>query len=252
MLSVRRPTAAQVLEALGVLSAVGTLALGALGTIPAHPRFEVGREVFGNVPDAAVLVFYVGLSAFLWLTFHLFAQRAASWQQGGADRRTGHWKERLARLYEGLSMKTLMRDPRAGVMHSMIYFSFIVLFLGTVTLEIDHLLPSNLKFLHGTFYLGYSAILDLAGLVFLGGLALAFAGRYLVRPWRLRSKTKPQDALILSLLALIGLTGLLVEAARISLSDRPDFEMWSFVGYPLSFLFDPVDAGDWHQFLWVS
>jgi Fe-S oxidoreductase/nitrate reductase gamma subunit len=252
MLSVRRPSAAQVLEALGVLAALGTLALGVLGTIPAHPSFEIGREVFGNVPDAAVLVFYVGLSAFLWLTFHLFAQRAANWQQGTGERRTGHWRERLVRLYEGLSMKTLMRDPRAGVMHSMIYFSFIVLFLGTVTLEIDHLLPSNLKFLHGSFYLGYSAILDLAGLIFLGGLALAFFGRYILRPWRIRSKTKPQDALILGVLALIGITGLLVEAARISLSGRPDFEVWSFVGYPLSYLFDPVDAGDWHRFLWVS
>jgi Fe-S oxidoreductase/nitrate reductase gamma subunit len=252
MFSARRPSAAQVLETLGVLSALGTLALGVLGTIPAHPSFEIGREVFGNVPDAVVLVFYVGLSAFLWLTFHLFAQRAASWQQGAGERRTGHWRERLARLYDGLSMKTLMRDPRAGVMHSMIYFSFIVLFLGTVTLEIDHLLPSNLKFLQGGFYLGYSAILDLAGLIFLGGLALAVFGRYILRPWRIRSKTKPQDALILGVLALIGITGLLVEAARISLSGRPDFEVWSFVGYPLSYLFDPVDAGDWHRFLWVS
>ena len=252
MFSARRPSAAQVLETFGVLSALGTLALGVLGTIPAHPSFEIGREVFGNVPDAVVLVFYVGLSAFLWLTFHLFAQRAASWQQGAGERRTGHWRERLARLYDGLSMKTLMRDPRAGVMHSMIYFSFIVLFLGTVTLEIDHLLPSNLKFLQGGFYLGYSAILDLAGLIFLGGLALAFFGRYILRPWRIRSKTKPQDALILAVLALIGITGLLVEAARISLSGRPDFETWSFVGYPLSYLFDPVDAGDWHRFLWVS
>lgn len=252
MVSDRRPTAAQVLETLGVLTALGTLALGFLGTLPAHPVFEVGREVFGNVPDAVVLVFYIGLSAFLWLTFHLFAQRAVSWQQGAGDRRTGHWKERLFRLYEGLSMKTLMRDPRAGVMHSMIYFSFIVLFLGTVTLEIDHLLPSTFKFLHGSFYLGYSAILDLAGLIFLGGLALAVLGRYIVRPWRTRSKTKPQDALILSILALIGITGLLVEGARISHSGRPDFEVWSFVGYPLSYLFDPVDAGDWHRFLWVS
>jgi hypothetical protein len=90
---------------------LGTLALGVLGTIPAHPSFEIGREVFGNVPDAVVLVFYVGLAAFLWLTFHLFAQRAASWQQGGGERRTGHLRERLARLYDGLSMKTLMRDP---------------------------------------------------------------------------------------------------------------------------------------------
>lgn len=248
----RRPTAAQVLETFGVLTALGTLALGFFGTVPEHPHFPVGREVFGNVPDAAVLLFYVGVAAFLWLMFHLFALRAAAWQQGGPENRGGHWRERLRRLYEGLSMQTLMRYPRAGIMHSAIYFSFIVLFLGTVTLEIDHLLPSNLKFLQGNFYLGYSAVLDFAGVVFLGGLAMAVVSRYLVPPWRIKSKTKPQDAVILGVLALIGITGLLVEGARISLADRPDFEVWSFIGYPLSFLFAPVDAGDWHLFLWVS
>jgi len=252
MVEVRRPSAAQVLETLGALTAVGTLALGFLGTLPEHPHFEIGREVFGNIPDPVVVVFYVGLAAFLWLTFHLFALRAVSWQQGAADERTGSWRRRLRRLYEGLTMKTLMRDPRSGVMHSMVYYGFIVLFLGTVTLEIDHLLPASLKFLHGGVYLGYSMILDLAALVFLGGIALAVGIRYGIRPWRLRSKTKPQDTLILTTLALIGLTGLLVEAARISLAGRPDFEVWSFLGYPLSYLFAAPDAADWHQFLWVS
>jgi Fe-S oxidoreductase/nitrate reductase gamma subunit len=252
MARTRRVTAALVLEVSGALAALGTLALGFLGTLPEEPHFAVGREVFGNIPDAIVLVFYVGVAVFLWLAFHLFALRATSWRRGGQDDRTGHWRRRLARLYDGLAMKTLLRDRRAGVMHSMIYFSFIVLFLGTVTLEIDHLMPGNLKFLRGNFYLGYSAVLDAAGLVFLGGLALAFVGRYLAPSWRIRSKTKPEDALILSVLALIGITGLAIEAARISLEGRPDFEVWSFVGYPLSYVFDPVDAGDWHQFLWVS
>ncbi|HEX6300106.1 MAG TPA: heterodisulfide reductase-related iron-sulfur binding cluster [Acidimicrobiia bacterium] len=252
MVGVRRPPVARVLEVIGALLALGTLALGFLGTLPEHPHFPVGREVFGNVPDAVVLVFYVGLAAFLWLTLHLFAQRAVGWEQGGPEKRTGHWRARLARLYDGLSMKTLLRDRRYGTMHSMLYFSFVVLFLGTVTLEIDHLMPGDLKFLQGRFYLGYSAVLDLAGVVFLAGLALAFVGRYVIPVWRIRSKTKPQDALILSVLALIGVTGLLIEAARISLAGRPDFEVWSFIGYPLSYLFDPVDAADWHRFLWVS
>ena len=39
----------------------------------------------------------------------------------------------------------------AGMMHWAIYVGFIVLFLGTVTLEIDNLLPANLKFLEGGF-----------------------------------------------------------------------------------------------------
>lgn len=251
MVSVGRPRVSQVLETLGVLGAVATLGLGLLGTLPEHPHFEVGRVVFGNVPDAVVVVFYLGLSAFIYLTFHLFALRSASWSQGGSDRRTGDWGARLGRLYEGLTMKTLMRDRRSGVMHALVYYGFIVLFLGTVTLEIDHILPAQFKFLHGGFYLGYSAVLDLAGLVYLGGIAAAVGIRYVLRPWRLRSKTTSQDTLILAVLALIGVTGLLVEGARISLSGRPDFEVWSFLGYPISYLFDPVNAGDWHRFLWV-
>ena len=252
MAGVRRPTAAEVLETVGVLSAVGTLTLGLLGTLPNHPDLEVGREVFGNIPDAVVFVFYVTVAGFLWLTFHLFAQRAASWQQGGRDPRSGRWGVRLNRLYQGLSMRTVMRDPRAGIMHSMVYFGFIVLFLGTVTLEIDHLLPADFKFLEGRFYQGFSAVLDAAALVYLGGLALAVAGRYVIPTWRIRSKTRPEDALVIAVLVLIGLTGVATEAARISLAGRPRFEIWSFVGYPLSAIFDGSSAGDWHRFFWVT
>ena len=118
-----RPTAAQVLETVGVLSAVGTLALGLLGTLPEHPHFEIGREVFGNIPDAVVAVFYVTVAVFIWLTFHLLAQRSASWAQGAGDDRTRHWGRRVRDLSDGLRMKTLMRDPRAGLMHSMIYYT---------------------------------------------------------------------------------------------------------------------------------
>ena len=169
----RRPPMTYILEGLGVAGALGTLALGLLGTLPEEPDFEVGREVFGNIPDAVVVVFYVTVAVFIWITFHLLARRSVSWQSGGPDRRTGQWGRRLHDLGAGLRMKTLMRDPQAGLMHSMIYFGFLVLFVGTVTLEIDHILP-NLKFLEGSFYLGYSAILDLAALVYLGGLAWRF------------------------------------------------------------------------------
>ena len=247
----RLPGAAVVLEALGVLSAVGTLLLWYLGSLPDHPHFAIGRVVFGNVPAPVVALFYIGVAAALWLTFHLFALRARNWQRGKPERRTGRWVERLKRLDAGLRMKTLMRDRQAGLMHSMVYYGFLVLFAGTVTLEIDHLMPANLKFLQGGFYQGYSAVLDLAGLVFLGGLAWAFGRRYLQRPWRLRSKTKPEDGWILTTLALIGITGFTTEAARIALVGRPDFEVWSFIGLPLSRLVPDATAGTVHQVSWV-
>lgn len=247
----RRPTAADLVGAAGVLVAASVLALWFLGSLPDHPVFEVGREVFGNIPTPLVALFYVGVAAGLWLSVHLFSLRARSWQRGKPERRTGRWLERIKRLDAGLRMKTLMRDRGAGLMHAMIYYGFLVLFAGTVTLEIDHLLPAGLKFLHGGFYQGYSFVLDLAGVVYLAGLAWAAWRRYVTPPWRIRSKTKPEDAWILATLALIGITGFTTEAARIALVQRPDFEVWSFVGLPLSHL---VPAG-WeeivHRVSWV-
>jgi Fe-S oxidoreductase/nitrate reductase gamma subunit len=248
----RRPPVSYVIEGLGAVGALGTLALGLLGTIPEEPRFEVGREVFGNIPDPVQLVFYVTVAVFIWSSLHLLARRATAWDRGGPESRLGMWGRRFKDLDSGLRMKTLMRDPRAGVMHSLIYYGFIVLFLGTVTLEIDHLLPGNLKFLKGPVYQGYSAVLDLASLAYLGGLALAVLNRYLLRSERLRTKTKPEDALILGLLVVLGLSGLLTEAARIALAGRPDFEVWSFVGHPLSALIPENSAGDLHRIFWVS
>jgi Fe-S oxidoreductase/nitrate reductase gamma subunit len=235
----------------GVLAALATLLLGFLGTLPEHHEPEIGRVVFGNVPGWLQAVFYVTTAGFIALAAVLFAQRSQAWVGGAPDDRTGLWRERLTQLSRGLRMRTLMRDRQAGLMHSMVYFGFLVLFAGTVTLEIDHILPNQLKFLEGDFYLVYSAILDLAALVYLGGLAWAFTRRYLQRPWRLRSKTKPEDGVILLLLALIGVTGLTTEAARIALVGRPDFEVWSFVGYPLSLLIPESAAATVHLTSWL-
>ena len=247
----RRVGMAWILEVIGILSAVATIALGVAGTIPAEHEAEVGRVVFGNIPDAVQVLFYVTIAGFIWLAFHLFARRAASWSLGGPDRRSGNWGERVRRFDAGLRMKTLLRDPRTGLIHAAMYYGFIVLFLGTVTLEIDHLLPGNLKFLEGNVYKGYSAVLDLASLVYLAGVVMFALNRYVLRAQRVRTKTKPEDAVILGLLFAIGVTGLLTEAARISLVGRPDFEVWSFVGYPLSALISESSAGDLHQLLWI-
>jgi len=249
--SLRRPTASQVLEGLGVLLALGTLGLGVLGTFPEHPVHDVGREVFGNIPFSIQVVFYLGVAGFVWLLLHLFAVRARAWALGRDETRRGNWARRIRDLDAGLRMKTLLRDPRMGLIHAALYYGFLVLFLGTVILEIDHILPGNLKFLHGMVYQGYSATLDLASLVFLAGVALFAINRYVVRPGRIRTKTKPEDALILGLLALMGLTGIATEAARIALVGRPAFEVWSFVGYPLSGLIEQSSAGALHQAIWI-
>ncbi len=233
------------------MGALGAVLLGYLGTLHEVIEPEVGRVVFGNVPGWLQAVFYITTAAFIALSGALFFLRAQSWERGARDPRSGRWGERVRQLFRGLSMQTLLRDRAAGLMHSMIYFGFLILFAGTVILEIDHLLPNNFKFLEGGIYLGYSLILDLTSLLFLGGLAWAFVRRYLQRPWRLRSKTKPEDAWNLITLGLLGVTGLTTEAARIALSGRPSFERWSVVGFPLSFLIPEAAAGTVHLTSWI-
>ena len=246
-----RPSASQVLLVVGITSALAIILAWPLGSISAKFVPEVGREVFGNIPGFLKAAFYATTGVAVAIMFYLFSLRAKNWSRGLSERRTGHWVERYKAFERGVTMKTLLRDRAAGLMHSMVYFGFLVLFAGTITLEIDNLLPSNLKFLQGGLYQGYSAILDLASVVYLGGLGWAFARRYLQRPWRLRSKTRHEDAWILATLALVGVTGLATEAARIQWMGRPDFEVWSFIGYPLSNLVPEATASGWHQAFWV-
>ena len=240
------------LWALVVVAPLGTILLWWLGRLPDEHAPAIGRLVFGNIPDALVAIFYVAAAAFVGLAAYLFALRARNWARGLDERRSGQWGRRLSELWRGLSMQSVLEDRAAGVMHSMIYWGFIILFLGTVTLEIDHLLPADLKFLEGGFYQGYSAVLDGAALLLLAGLVWAAARRYLTAPWRIRTKTRPEDGVILVLLALIALSGLAVEAARIAVDGRPDFEVWSFVGFPLSNLVPQASAAGVHQALWIA
>ncbi len=247
-----RGRVSRLLFAMVVAFPAATLLFWWAGTLPDEVHPDVGRAVFGNHPDVIVALFYVATAAFLGLMAYLFAVRVQNWERGAPERRWGRWMRRLREALRGLSMGSVLEDRSAGVMHSMIYYGFLLLLAGTITLEIDHLLPGNLKFLEGRFYEGFSAVLDGAALIFLVGIVWAAIRRYGFPPWRIRSKTRPEDAWILLLLALIGITGLLTEAARIAVDGRPDFEVWSFVGYPLSYAFGDGVASGLHQALWIA
>jgi len=222
-----------------------------------HDDSPIRREVFGDIPGAVQFTFYVLVTVLIVGAAWMLSLRTRNWQRGTPDRRAAtptNIGRRLRRLRAGLFMRTLLRDPDAGVMHSLIYVGFLVLLAVTTILEIDHQMPESWKFLHGGTYEGFSAIGDAAGLVFLTGLGWAVYRRYIRRVYRIRIKTKPEHAVILATFILIGVTGFTTEVFRIALYGRPAFERWSFVSYPLSGLVDgwsPGALSDWHQVSWV-
>ena len=159
-------------------------------------------------------------------------------------------------------MKTLLRDPAAGVMHSLMYFPFLILLAVTTVLEINHQLPESLKFLHGDVYRAYTAVGDIAGVLFLIGVVWALLRRYgpkRFRPYRIRIKSKPEHAVVLLIFLAIGVTGFGAEAFRIALVEPTarSAETWSVIGYPLAKIIDRSEslannAHGWHQFWWIS
>jgi Fe-S oxidoreductase/nitrate reductase gamma subunit len=253
-----RPSPAHLALGIGIAFALVTVASWVSSTVFGfEDSSPVSRKVFGDIPDAWVLAFYTVLPILLVWGAWNFSLRVRNWQRGAPDdRRTTakNFGRRIKDFRAGIYMQTLLRDRGAGLMHSMIYFGFLALFAVTTTLEVDHQLPESLKFLHGQVYEGYAFIGDLAGAVFLVGILWAIYRRYVQRVYRIRIKTKPEHAVILGTFLVIALSGFGAETFRVALAGRPDFEQWSFVGYPLSSLVDGwahsslVDA---HRAFWI-
>ncbi|MGB0469190.1 MAG: heterodisulfide reductase-related iron-sulfur binding cluster [Ilumatobacteraceae bacterium] len=223
-----------------------------------HNENEVHRTVFGNIPGPLQIAFYTLIPVMVvWGAFR-FADRMKNWERGAVAKRrttTKNVKRRVADFRAGVYMRTLLRDSAAGLMHSMIYFGFLVLMGVTTVLEIDHQMPESLKFLHGTTYKAYAFVGDFAGTVFTVGVIWAIVRRYIQRPYRIRIKTKTEHAVILGTFLAIGLTGFIAEGFRIALDGMPDYEKFSFVGYPLATLVDGMSASavsTWHQWSWIA
>jgi Fe-S oxidoreductase/nitrate reductase gamma subunit len=222
----------------------------------------IHREVFQNIPGPLQIAFYTVIPALVvWGAFR-FADRMKNWERGRpTTRRTTpkNAKKRFADFRAGVYMRTLLRDSAAGLMHSMIYFGFLVLLGVTTVLEIDHQLPEDLKFLHGRTYQAYAFVGDAAGLVFLVGIVWAIVRRYVQKPYRIRIKSKPEHAVILGTFFVIAVSGFGAEMFRIAESaaggEDMSWEKWSFIGYPLSTLVDGWSVSalqTWHQWWWIA
>ncbi len=241
---------------LGIAFALVTVISGLVPLfVKTHDDSGIQREVFTNIPGPLKLLFYVMMPVVIVYGGWVFSQRVKNWQRGQPDNRAttaGNAKRRLADFRAGVYMQTLLRDPAAGVMHTLIYFGFLILLAVTTISEIDHQMPSDAKFLHGGVYQGFAFVGDLGGTMLLAGVLWAIGRRFIQRPYRIRIKTKPEHVLILGTFLLISVTGFGTEAWRIALEGRPAFEKWSFIGYPLATLVKDVGglAGG-HQLWWI-
>ncbi len=199
---------------------------------------EVTREIFWNVGSwTRWPVYGLGLIVVIIFVWGLI-RRIRLWKMGKPENRTDHLGKRIGSfLWYGLLHGRILKEPFHGIMHLLLFWGFMILLAGTILIFIQEdvtLLFFNWTFLHGNFYLAFSFVLDLFGLLAIAGLLLLAFRRYVLKPERLDNK--PEDLIGLLLILLILVTGFLSEGLRIAIT-RPDFERFSFVGWEISKLF---------------
>ena len=143
-----------------------------------------------------------------------------------------------------LGRRLIEGDVAAGLMHLLIFWGFLVLFIGTSVLAIHHYVTS---FLEGTSHLVFSFAMELAGLMLLIGIIWALIRRYLQRVPRLERRL--EDALVPLWLLLIVLSGFILEGLRLS-AQQPAWAAWSFVGWWVGSLFSPASAETFYPAFW--
>jgi Fe-S oxidoreductase len=229
---------------------------------------ERTREVFEDTPLLAKGLFYALTFAATALFFWGSWRRVAKYRKG---RRTGRLLELSAQARGrpvqrpwtrppttsmaavAANSTVAKRDAAAGLAHFLVFWGFITLFIGTVILTIDEdilgvssqlALGRKLSFFQGTFYVTYSLILDVMGILAIAAvLYLAWRRAFAHKPeldytraeqpaeGYSRAEYKAGDWLFLGGLGVIMATGFLHEGLRIAAHGFPSFEVWSPVGY---------------------
>ncbi|MCS7197932.1 MAG: heterodisulfide reductase-related iron-sulfur binding cluster [Candidatus Bipolaricaulota bacterium] len=219
------------------------------------------RKVFWNISSFGELIFYlIALIAIVIFAYGIYAHvRRILQGKKVAFTVRPFWAKLGAALVSIAANRTILRhDASAGVMHFLIMWGFVVLFIGTVIVTIEYdlfqkILGMKHGFWVGSFFLGYELILDTLGVLFLAGLIWALVRRYGLKPPQLT--WKPLDLVLPVWLLLIGVTGFLVEGLRLAAtaSELTYDPRWSWAGFFVSQWVQGASVEtlrSWHLALW--
>ena len=209
------------------------------------------REIFWNVGSSGHILYYLLIPLAALLAYAIY-RRYRLWRLGQPENRLSDikksiWSFVVTGIVDGLIHRRFLREPYPGLMHFLIFWGAIAFLLGAATDFITHYFIGGLE---GKPYLSASLVVDVLGLALLVGLGLAVFRRYIQRPDRLDNK--PENAIALSLIFVIVLTGFIIEGLRIAALD-PDWGAWSPGGWVVAQIFGGLSVGTLetlHESLW--
>jgi len=165
---------------------------------------EAVRQIYWNIGEilGSLTVCLTALAAMLVL-FYGILRDIATWRKGRPESRLDALGSRASEyLVQSLGQKKTMQDRRPGMMHALIFFGFLGLFIGTDVIAVEEdftipLLGADVgKILVGDFYRAYETILDAVGLLFVAGLIWAYWRRYKTRDDRLHERQYDRESLL--------------------------------------------------------
>ncbi|MEX2524100.1 MAG: heterodisulfide reductase-related iron-sulfur binding cluster [Gammaproteobacteria bacterium] len=227
---------------------------------PQHNPEEVTRILFQDFPGWMLASFYVVAFTVIAVFIYGCYVQIRKYRRGRPIKIRNLWNGTVRMINDLLTHRTIKRrDKPAGHSHALIFFGFVLLFIGTsiITLEYDITEPLfGFTFWYGDFYLWFSLILDIAGAALIVGLLyMMYRRKWLAlpkldykRPDRSpedpdynRSFYQREDWAFLWTLIIIAITGYILEAARLVwLADDPtvwDYRWWSPFGTLLAYLY---------------
>ncbi len=213
-----------------------------------EPLSQATREILWNISNMGLL--YV-LFIFSLLCFCVGVYRRIQfWKKGKSDdeRFSDLLKRFRFAIREVLFQKKVRQSGYPGLFHSLIFYSFLVLFTTTGIIALDYSIGTS--FFKGHIYIFLTVASEIAGVLLLIGVLMAFWRRFVHKPETL--ETAFSDTWALILLVIIIITGFGLEGIRISVAGDK-WQAFSPVGYMTSFLFSGVDANSGsalHAALW--
>lgn len=175
------------------------------------------RPILWNISEVWLMyvLFVLALAIF---AFGMY-RRINHWRAGRADdERLGDWWLRFRLLTKETLLQTRVRGSKGpSIFHSLIFYSFLVLVVATTVVALDYDFGTSL--FKGWLYVVLTVGADLGGLFILVGAGMALWRRLVTKPVHLPGAGG--NWLALALLAVMVLTGFLVEGLRIAtLGDR--------------------------------
>jgi Fe-S oxidoreductase len=215
-----------------------------------HVR-EIYWNIAGYIPFVQTWMYLLAIASTVLMSYGIWRD-IRRWRRGRPARRDDHLLARTGDfLQQVLGQKKVLRDRIPGIMHTMIFYGFLALFIGTDIIAVQEdftiptLGPDRGKIIAGSFYTFYEFTLDTLGLLFVAGLLWATYRRYVTRPDRLDNRNT--DWWVLGVMLFIGIGGYLIEGLRIlnqtmggaRVMDQ-GWVRWNVAGYLLALAFRAI------------